>query len=206
MTQTPFYERDLESYADDIITRTRPSGDGRGWYARLDCGIREWVSDPDFVGYGKTRAAAITDSAQRIRNDARGIGKFAPRDVLKPGYDLHFRLMRHWVRKEWMKAHGVDPDAFRARAMEAANFRKHWSADADYHPNNNWISWWNQCCEIEFAFRFAFLVHPDDSDAIVKDTVDAGVWRERVEAHLAGLSPQERFELGRRDGYVIPAI
>lgn len=38
--------------------------------------------------------------ATKIRNDAKGIGKFAPHSALLPGYELHFVLMAHWAAKE----------------------------------------------------------------------------------------------------------
>ncbi len=98
----PFYKRTLDSFADDVITRSRPSSDGRGWYASLDVGPDSQVSDPDFCRYAKTQAAAIALCAAAIRSDAQGIGPYAPHRCFSD-YDLHFRLMKHWAAKEQLR-------------------------------------------------------------------------------------------------------
>ncbi|MCE6958721.1 hypothetical protein LAZ40_06630 [Cereibacter sphaeroides] len=98
--------RTLDSFADDIICQR--SGDRN---AVLDCGFLDNISDPDFApyGYGADFAEAARNCAQWIRADARGIGKYAPHRCLT-GYDLHYRLMPHWDRKERFKALGLDPN------------------------------------------------------------------------------------------------
>lgn len=108
--KTPYYKRTLDSFADHIITRTRPHAGG--FHAVLDCGFNTYVSDPDFSphGYGRTKEEAARKSAAAIRADAVGIGKFAPHSLLLPGYDLHFRLMKHWEMKERFEKVGLDPN------------------------------------------------------------------------------------------------
>ena len=108
----PFYQRALDSFSDEIITRTRQADDGQSWYAVLDTGFHTQVSDPDFSSAAATREDAVRACAARIRTDARGIGKYAPHALLEDGYDLHFRLAPHWADKELMKAAGKDVDAF----------------------------------------------------------------------------------------------
>lgn len=100
----PFYKRTLDSYDDATITRVSPSG--KGYYAALDWGEKSYPGDPDFATYGRTREEAIALAAKSIREDARGIGKFAPHSCLVPGHDLHFRLMKHWADKEAKAASG----------------------------------------------------------------------------------------------------
>lgn len=117
--EKPFYERTLDSFADHIITRARAYNGG--YHAVLDCGFKTYVGDPDFSphGYGKTMEEAARRSATAIRNDAIGIGKYAPHSLLVPGYDLHFRLMKHWDMKERLEKLGIDPnEAFRAADSE----------------------------------------------------------------------------------------
>lgn len=98
---TPYYERTLDSFADSIITRVHRNESRTGWYACLDVGPESYVSDPDFSTYAATRKEAIRLCAEAIRQDAKGIGKYAPHSLLVPGdYDLHFRLMKHWAKKE----------------------------------------------------------------------------------------------------------
>ncbi len=97
----PFYERTLDSFSDEVITRTLPpSKDPHSvWYAVLDVGPSRDVGDPDFATGAKTRTEAVARAAKIIRDDARGIGKYAPHAILT-GYDLKWRLMKHWADKE----------------------------------------------------------------------------------------------------------
>jgi hypothetical protein len=147
MTETtPYYQRTLDSFADHIISKARPRKDG-GWHAVLDCSFKTYVSDPDFSthGYGKDAAEAHARSAKGIRDDAIGIGKYAPHAILKDSYDLHWRLMRHWDRKERFEAVGVDPNEMTIAA-----------ADVDWA---NWPlagEWLDRCDDtrtIEFVFQ-----------------------------------------------------
>ena len=147
MTEQPFYKRDLASFADEIITR-QTERDGR-WHAVLDCGFNDYVSDPDFAphGYGKTRQEAAERCASAIRLDAQGIGKFAPHSVLVPGYDLHFRLMKHWSEKERFQRVGVDPNemVLLARGLDQDT----WNLKA------SWLEMWKNTRKLEFKFQLA---------------------------------------------------
>lgn len=91
--------RTLDSFADEIITKVSRAQNGL-WYATLDVGPRWFVSDPDFSTCAVTKEAAIAKCAAKIRADARGEGKYAPHDLLLPGYSLHYRLMPYWAEKE----------------------------------------------------------------------------------------------------------
>lgn len=145
--RTPFYKRTLDSFADHIITRARPRDDG-SWHAVLDCGFRSHVSDPDFspYGYGQSREEASARSAAAIRADARGIGKFAPHSLLVPGYDLHWRLMKHWEMKERFEAVGLDPNEMYFSADDSANNSK-------WELNGHHLAVWTEQRLLEFTFR-----------------------------------------------------
>ena len=97
-SMTPYYKRMLDSFADGIITKV-VHGDHL-WYATLDTGPYYKGFGPDFSSSGKTPEEAVANCAAKIRADAQGTGKFAPHDILTPGYDLHFRLMKWWAEKE----------------------------------------------------------------------------------------------------------
>jgi hypothetical protein len=93
-----FYERTLGSFTDEIITSVRQGNDNQLWYAVLDVGPVSYPSDPDFSTCATTREAAVARCARKIRDDAIGLGKYAPHDILT-GYALHWRLMKHWAEK-----------------------------------------------------------------------------------------------------------
>lgn len=97
-----YWERTLDSFADDIITKCTDKLSESGFYnASLDTGPNHYISDPDFAcsGYGKTREEAIAKCAAAIRADSKGIGKYAPHSCFL-GYDFHFRLAKYWAEKE----------------------------------------------------------------------------------------------------------
>lgn len=95
---TEYYNRTLDSFADEIITRC--SGPTNGWYhAVLDRGPYDISFDFAAYGYGRTREEAIARCASEIRRDARGIGKFAPHDCFR-GYTFRFQLCKYWSEKE----------------------------------------------------------------------------------------------------------
>ena len=95
----PYYERSLDSFADDVITSVRPGRNGL-WYAVLDVGPNHYPGDPDFSTCCDSNARAIAECAKKIRNDAKGVGKYAPHSILVTPYDFHFRLAKHWASKE----------------------------------------------------------------------------------------------------------
>ena len=115
--EVPFWEKGLDDYPDDIIVRARQSGNG--WYAVLDSGFGSGVGDPDFSTYGGTREQAVANCARTVRNDAKGIGKFAPHSILVQPYSLHFQLCKHWELKQRAVAAGMDPHDFMAQAVDA---------------------------------------------------------------------------------------
>lgn len=94
----PYRQRTLESFADDVITTSHRGESGRYWYAKLDVGPQKQVSDPDFSQCAESEEEARAKCARTIRDDARGIGKYAPHSILVDG--LQSRLLKHWVQKE----------------------------------------------------------------------------------------------------------
>jgi hypothetical protein len=144
---TPYYQRTLDSFADHIITRGRPQKDG-GWHVVLDRGFNVTESlDFSPYGYGKDAAEAAANSAKAIRNDAIGIGKYAPHPLLQPGYDLHWRLMKHWERKERFEAVGVNSNDMVIKATEAD-----W---ADWPLSGEWLTRCRATRAIEFVFQLS---------------------------------------------------
>ncbi len=86
-----FYARPLASFTDETITTCRPNKAGDLWYAILDVGPKTWPADPDYSTCRDTREEAVRDCAIRIRAHVeKRIG----------GYDLGWRLKKHWVEKE----------------------------------------------------------------------------------------------------------
>lgn len=146
MTSTPYYERTLSSYADHIITKARPSSGG--WHAVLDCGFDDGPGDPDFSphGYGGSAEEAAARSAKVIRDDAIGIGKFAPHRILTDGYDLKFRLMKHWHRKERLEAAGVNANDM-LRAIEKGY------PQSDWQLKGNWLAVGEESRMIELFYQ-----------------------------------------------------
>ncbi len=183
--ETPFYKRTLDSFADHIITRTRAYNGG--YHAVLDCGFNTYVSDPDFSphGYGKTMEEAASRSATAIRNDAVGIGKYAPHALLVPGYDLHFRLMKHWDMKERLEKLGIDPnEAFRAANSENLGS---WSLHGEFI----------NVCKERRLLEFVFGLHMAEVSAEVRDgNLEHDVARDeilkRMKAHLDDVGHRSR--------------
>jgi len=170
--RTPFYRRTLDSFGDEIITR-QSEREGGGWHAVLDCGIDSQVSDPDFSpwGYGATREEAARNCAAAIRKDAQGMGKFAPHSVLVPGYDLHFRLMRHWDKKERLLAAGVDPNV----AIEAACGREAYGI-WKFKGRGLTVLRSNEMLEFDFLLHSAEMVHAVRELGAEADTAKAAAF------------------------------
>jgi hypothetical protein len=101
--EIPDYERNLDSWTNEIITRTFQSRDKSYWYAVLDMADMNPYYNPDFLTCTNKEEDVIRLCAVKIRLDALGIGKYAPRDLLKDGYYLHFKLNPHWEEKEKCK-------------------------------------------------------------------------------------------------------
>lgn len=148
-----FSGRTLDSFADEIITRS--TVDGR---AVLDCGFFDQVSDPDFSpsGYGQDSAQAAQNCARAIRANAQGIGRRAPYGCLT-GYDLQYRLMPHWARKEIMTDLGID---LRAAHVQARG------AFGDWAFKSSWL----EHVHLARHFEFFFILLQTDR----KRLVDAG--------------------------------
>jgi len=128
MTDAPYYQRSLDSFTNEIITRVWPSPSGNLWHVVLDTGVVDHPGDPDFSWAAKTPEDAVSQCAERIRKDAKGIGKYAPHSIMVPGHDLHHRLMKHWADKETIRDLGGDPNAavLAARASVETNPWKLW--------------------------------------------------------------------------------
>ncbi len=95
--------RTINDFADAIICRR-----GSGTRAVLDTGFYDQVSDPDFApsGYGDDFESSSKSCGTRIREAAQDANRYR---CLK-GYDLNYRLMRHWDRKEKFLDLGLDPN------------------------------------------------------------------------------------------------
>lgn len=135
--------RHIDDFADEIITR--PSGGGR---AVLDAGFFTWVSDPDFApwGYGTDFAESSKGCASAIRRNANGEDMGAPYCCLE-GYDLHYRLMPHWDRKERFQALGIDPNQV---ISEVRARDEKWS---DWSFSMNWSEKVQAVGHMEFFYR-----------------------------------------------------
>ncbi len=102
MSSIPYFDRTLDSFADETITKTQIGKESRSWYASLDVGPTQYISDPDFLTYANTRDEAIRLCAAKIRAAAQGVGEHIQYRCLT-GYDLHYRLMQHWSEKEYSR-------------------------------------------------------------------------------------------------------
>jgi len=90
--------RTLDSFDDETIVKVRQSSNL--WYAQLEYGDAEiYPSYPDFSTCANTRESAIKQCADKLRNDAIGIGKYAPHSILTR-YELHYVLFPQWEKKE----------------------------------------------------------------------------------------------------------
>lgn len=93
----PYYQRSLDDFPDDIIVRVRYIESTKLWYAVLNTpNTRAGRAMPDFAGCAKTQEVAIRNCARAIRDDAKGIGKYAPHSCFV-GYDLHWILCKYWA-------------------------------------------------------------------------------------------------------------
>jgi hypothetical protein len=98
MSETkPYYTRSLDDFPDDVIARARQGE--RGWYAVLNSPNNiHGRSMPDFSSFGDTREEAIARCAKVMRDDDKGIGKYAPHSCFR-GYALHWILCAHWAHR-----------------------------------------------------------------------------------------------------------
>lgn len=135
--------RTLDDFADEIITRLT-----RGGSAVLDCGFIEQVSDPDFAASGGRSATAAhirrNAAGEDVREKSRGPKLYGPYNCLS-GYNLHYRLMPHWERKERMAVAGLDPDAEILRAKDEGY--------AAWDTTGDWLDTVNIRPHAEFLFR-----------------------------------------------------
>ena len=92
MRKQPSYLRTMDSFSDEIITRTFQSQDGRYWYAVLDVGPKSWPHYPDYIRCDSDKGRAIKNCALAIRT-----GRLEER---VGGYDLRFKFQEHWAKKE----------------------------------------------------------------------------------------------------------
>ena len=93
----PWYERTLNSFANNIITRA--SKGKTCWYASLDNRALTYAFPPDFSTGADTREDAIRFCSLKLRLDALGVGKYAPHNVFK-SIDF-WNLKDFWRKKEY---------------------------------------------------------------------------------------------------------
>src|SRR4051794_7494537 len=148
----PFYKRALDSFSDDIIVRIEQTGDGRGWQAVLDVGLWRFNGDPDFAVIDLMRDAAVNRCAKAIRDDAAGIGPYAPHTLLSPsGYDFHHRLCRHWATKEYLRDLGHDPNQFVLDVDACLEQPDRWRLKGSF------LDWSRESRVFEAGFRLALV-------------------------------------------------
>lgn len=165
----PFHERTLDSFADDIIVRVQPSGDGNRWHAALDVGLWRFNGDPGFTTTDPDRDDAVGRCARAIRDDAMGIGKYAPHTLLSPkGYDFRFRLCRHWATKEHLRNLGQDPNQFVLEVDACLEQRDRWKLKGSI------LDWSKESRLFEAGFRVALaeLKAALDGGADVAESVE----------------------------------
>lgn len=95
----PYYERSIEDFPDSAIVQVRQSTE-RGsdlWYAVMNRppGLLG-QSMPDFSTCGRIEEEAVRLCATKLREDAKGTGKYAPHSCFS-GYDLHWVLNPWWA-------------------------------------------------------------------------------------------------------------
>ena len=94
MIQIPFYERTVDSFSDEAMTRVSQASHG-GWYACLDWGPHDGPGQPDFATCAGSEQEARRYCAAKVRKSITEGKRSCFYD-----YDLHFKLMKHWVSKE----------------------------------------------------------------------------------------------------------
>lgn len=184
-------QRTLDSFDDAIIVHTKRRGDGL-WSSVLDCGFLDQASDPDFAPWGTraTREQSIASCAGRIRESTRGLGKYAPYSLLLPGYDLHYRLMPHWEKKERCRDCGSDPN----EVMTAA--RKFVADEGFWNVGGNFLARIKRARHMEFSFRVELAVaqHEIQEGRMDHETALHSVLEAMVlegESHLIGLGESQ---------------
>ena len=101
----PYYERDILSFKDEIITRSFKSIDKKLWYAVLDVGEKGNISDPVFCVAHKKKEIAIELCARWIKTGIDQHDK-APKswyytlEKSLGSLNLRFNVMRYWEEKE----------------------------------------------------------------------------------------------------------
>jgi hypothetical protein len=130
-------DRTLADFPDEIICRR--SGDNG---AVLDTGFNDSVSDPDFSpsGHGKNYTESSKNCGRRIREAALDPDRYG---CLK-GYDLNYRLMRHWDRKEKFALIGIDPNDV---------IRKCHDSFGDWPLGGSWLERVKGARQAEFFFQ-----------------------------------------------------
>jgi hypothetical protein len=131
---TPFYDRTLDSFADDIIVRTICTKKGL-YYGVLNKPPVTYIAE-DFATYRSTEAQAIADCAKKIRNDHLGIGKYAPHPCLRDGYTLRFELMKYWAEQEQLSPQVALTD----RMMGILQHASGWGSEQPGYRNHFCVS------------------------------------------------------------------
>ena len=91
----PYYDRHLDSWENEIITRCSRGKAGH-WYAVLDTRCDSHCS-LDFATCCGSRKDAIRMCSLKIRLDQLGIGRYAPHRI---DFDMKWEWAKLWAKKE----------------------------------------------------------------------------------------------------------
>jgi hypothetical protein len=87
---------EVDRMPDWVLVKVHPpERDGQAWYATMDWGAYIH-GNADFSTGGRSRDQVIAQCAGKIRNDMRGVGKFATHF---DDYVLRRELIPYWKRK-----------------------------------------------------------------------------------------------------------
>jgi hypothetical protein len=86
---------EVDKLPDAALVRLLPASGGV-IYGAISLPQPEYVSDPDFARGYKRDEQAIKYTADFIRADLRGHGKYAPHFS---NYDVEYRLLPHWCAR-----------------------------------------------------------------------------------------------------------
>lgn len=189
--------RTLDDFADHIITRQIYRDNG-SWHAVLDCGIIEYVSDPEFSHFGidKSRMAAAKKCADVIRKKAKKESEsLSSQYLLAPGYELYYRLMPFWEKKERFEALGIDPNEIISQVRQIN--MDIWCLEGE------WIIKWEATRAMEFEFQLLVAemeneISVSKEDALVSRDIVISEFKKAVDAGFRFSGTEETWSILRK--------
>jgi hypothetical protein len=89
--------REVGRLPDWVLVKVHvPDREGQAWYATMDWG-KYIYGNADFSTGGRTEDDVVARCAKTIRDDMRGIGKYAPHF---DNYTLEYHVLPYWRRKK----------------------------------------------------------------------------------------------------------